>query len=522
MILRKPYAFFIKIFKPLHFVLSLLICYLIFITNKILVFFNSYIYSNDNVVGTSIKEELVKSAFFIIPIILMVFSLIFLGIMFKKNKPFVFYIVNVFLLLVILIISVYVSNFLGLMEDSILSIKLIKLNHDLILINMAIEVVLFILLLIRGFGLNFKKFNFESDISKLSIDEEDKEEFELNINVDLDTTKRNRKRTLRHLKYIYKENKTMIFISSVAFITMIFIFVIFFYINKNNVKVEGTIYSIGNFNILVNKTSFVNQSFSGEKITDDYLVVSEVLLKSNQKDFSLFLKDFKLEIGDASFSVNRKYSSKLTDMGLMYDESVLNSEFSKYILIFEIPLKYSESELFLVYNNQGSKTKIKLNPQMPLKKNEIINKKVSETVDFKDSLEDVSFTINSFEIKNKFLIKYNYCFSKDECIVSKEYITPSLDQNFDKVILKINVDYINNNTELKLKSFFDFFNTFGSIKYRIGDTWYTQSTSFEQLKSKKVDNKNNIYIGVNSNVLNAESIKLVFSVRNINYEYILK
>jgi len=84
------------------------------------------------------------------------------------------------------------------------------------------------------------------------------------------------------------------------------------------------------------------------------------------------------------------------------------------------------------------------------------------------------------------------------------------------------VDYINNNTELKLKSFFDFFNTFGSIKYRIGDTWYTQSTSFEQLKSKKVDNKNNIYIGVNSNVLNAESIKLVFSVRNINYEYILK
>ena len=42
MILRKPYAFFIKIFKPLHLIMSLLACYLIFITNKILTFFNTY------------------------------------------------------------------------------------------------------------------------------------------------------------------------------------------------------------------------------------------------------------------------------------------------------------------------------------------------------------------------------------------------------------------------------------------------------------------------------------------------
>lgn len=522
MILRKPYAFFIKVFKPLHLMMSMLICYLIFITNKILVFFNSYIYSNDNVVGTTIKEELVKREIFIIPIVLIILSLIFLGIMFKKNKPIVFYIVNTLLLLVVLIINMYVTNFLVLMEKSILSIKLIKLSHDLILINMVIEVVLFILLLIRGFGLNFKKFNFESDISKLSVNEADKEEFELNINVDLETTKRNRKRVLRYMKYIYKENKPMVFISFAVLMVFICGIFGFLYINKTNTKVEGNIYNIKNFNILVNKTSFINQSFSGEKITDNYLVVTEISLQSNHKNLSLFLKDFSLQIGDVIFKPVRKYSSKLTDIGLMYDESHLTSEFKKYILAFEIPIKYSESDLFLVYGNEGVESKIKLNPQTPLNENKIINKKILEQMDFKETLGDVSFTINSFEIKNKFLIKYNYCFSKEDCIVSKEYITPSINENFDKVILKVNVDYVNNINELKLKNFFEFFNTFGFIQYKVNDTWYIQKNGFEQLKSKKVDNKNNIYIGVKSDVLDAESLKLMFSVRNLNYEYILK
>lgn len=522
MILRKPYAFFIKVFKPLHLIMSLLTCYLIFLTNKILVFFNSYIHSNDNVVGTFIKDELVKNAIFIIPIVLIIFCLIFLGIMFKKNKPIAFYIVNVFVLLAVLIITVYVANFLGLMEKTILSIKFIKLCHDLILINMFIEVVLFILLIIRGFGLNFKKFNFESDITKLNVNEEDKEEFELNINVDLETSKRNRKRTLRYIKYIYKENKFIVLVLVVTFILVVSAFFGLLYFNRSNTNIEGNIYTIKNFNILVNETSYINQSFSGDKITDNCLVVTEVLLQTNQKDLSLFLKDFSLEIGKVNFSVTTKYSSELTDIGQSYDESILDSEFSKYILVFEIPIKYTESDLFLVYNSEGSKTKIKLNPQMNSKENKTISTKISENMSFEETFGDLSFVVKSFDIKNKFLIKYNYCFNKNECILSKEYITPSLNQNFDKAIMKLNVEYTNNQKDFELNSFFEFFSTFGSIKYKIDDTWYTQFSGFEQLKSRKVDNKNNIYIGVNSKILDAESIKLVFNVRNLNYEYILK
>ena len=522
MILRKPYAFFIKVFKPLHLIMALLTCYLIFITNKVLTFFNAYIYSNENVVGTFIKRELIKKEFFIIPILLIIFSLIFLGIMFKKNKPIVFYIINVFLFLVILVISIYSSRFLGFMELETQKIKLVKLWHDLILINMLIEVVLFVLLVIRGFGLNFKKFNFESDISKLSVNETDSEEFELNINVDLETTKRNRKRILRYIKYICKENKFFVFVLTAIFaLVVIGVFGIIYY-NVFNVKTEGNVYNIKNFNILVNKTFLINESFNGQKITDDYLVVVETSFRTNQKDLSLFLKDFSLEVGGINFSIEKKHAEELTDLGLMYGEYPLSVDFSKYILIFEIPIKYSESDLFLVYNSEGEKTKIKLNPQKKIEQNKVVSKKIQETLKFEDTLGDLSFTIKSIDVQNKFLIKYNYCTTKNECLVSKEYITPSIDQNFDKVIMRLIVDYENKEKDIELNSFFDFFNTFGLIKYKLGDSWYTQSTGFERLESKKVKNKNKVYIGVDSKILNAESIKFIFNVRNLNYEYILK
>ena len=51
MILRKPYVLFIKIFKPIHIFMSILIAFLIYNTNKILNFLSNYIYSDNNVVG---------------------------------------------------------------------------------------------------------------------------------------------------------------------------------------------------------------------------------------------------------------------------------------------------------------------------------------------------------------------------------------------------------------------------------------------------------------------------------------
>ena len=72
MILRKPYAFFIKIFKPMHIFMSVLIVFLIYKTNNILSFLNQYIYSNESVIGKPIREMLISKELFIIPILMIV------------------------------------------------------------------------------------------------------------------------------------------------------------------------------------------------------------------------------------------------------------------------------------------------------------------------------------------------------------------------------------------------------------------------------------------------------------------
>lgn len=521
MILRKPYAFFIKIFKPIHIFMAALLMYLIFETNRLLTFFSKYIYSNDNVVGQSLKEEYVSIFLYIIPIILIVFSLIFLGIMFNKKKPITFYIVNIFVFLFVIIINLYVSSFLGTMEKAIVSIKIVKLNHDLILINMIVEVLMFVFLLIRGLGLNFKKFNFDSDITKIDVSESDKEEFELNINVDLETTKRNRKRKIRQLKYLYKENKLIINCAILFFIFVVSVCFVYFCFNAKNSKSEGVVYNMNKFNFKVNKTIILNEDFNGKKITDNYLIIVDVSLQTNLKSVSLFLKDFKLEVGEANFSVQTKYSSKLVDIGITYNQTVLQQEFTNYIFTFEIPEKYIESDLLFVYNDEGTKTRIELNPQNFIKNEAVTTNKLGENIGFKDTLGDISFTINSFDIKDKFLIKYNYCITKDDCVLSKEYIKASINENFDKHVLKLNVDY-SDNSDLNIQNFYDFLENFGTINYKIGDNWYSQTNNFEELKSKKVDNKNNVYIGINSNISNAESVKLMFNIRNSKYEYTLK
>lgn len=521
MILRKPYVLFIKLFKPMHIFMSVLIALLIYNTNKILTFFSNYIYSDSNVVGQSFKNDLVNNLLFIIPIILIIFSLIFFGIMFRKKKNVLLYFINVFCNIVILIINIYCSNFLGVMEENVISIKLVKLNHDLIFINMIIEVVLFIALLIRGLGFDFKKFNFGSDISKLDINEIDKEEIEVNINIDFDDKKRERRKKIRHLKYLYYENKTIINIAVIGFVFLISIITIVVIVNKEKLNVEGTIYNIGKFNLKVDETFLMTDNYKGKKITEDYLIVTKISLQTNIKSFTLFLDDFSLKIGDSIFKPNIEYANELIDIGVMYKESILQSTYDNFILIFEIPEKYIESDMILGYNNEGYETLIKLNPKKYISKEINESNKMNELLSFKSPFEGITLQIKKFDINKSYKINYNYCIKDNDCLPSIEYLKPTLNENFDKVLLMLEYEY-KNNSNFESNTFYDFFGKFGAIYYKKGDKWYSQNSSFEQIKSKKTSNKNTVYIGVNEKIMDSDSIKIVFKIRDSKYEYILK
>lgn len=520
MILKKPYLFFIKIFKPVHLCLAVLTLILLYFNNKILTFLNEFVYSSGSLISEETVKTLLNGWLNVIPIILIVCFLIFMGVMFKKNKPVLFYFVGICSLIVVLIINVYTANTFNILTENLVSFKVIKLIHDLVVIKMIIESVLFLFLLIRGLGLDFKRFDFNSDLSSFEISESDNEEFEVNINVDFNERKRRRKEKFRKFKYIYIENKYIINIFACVFVIGTAILT-FYLINKaNQINKEGIYYSTETFTFKVNNTISLNTDYQGNKITDNYLIIVDANLKSNRINNSLYLNDFSLKINDLVFKPTNKYSNSLIDLGTFYDEQVLSLNYTDYLFVYEIPNELINEEIIFSYNDKGNITDIVLSP----KKMNIEEMKTSinlgEILKFENVLSGVEFKINQYEIKDKFLIEYKYCIKEEDCILSKEYLKPSINKNYDKIVLKINVDYTST-SDLDLNEFYDLLSSFGSIVYKKGDKVYTIN-SFEEIKSKKVSNKNNIYVGINQNILDAESIKIVFNIRDYKYEYILK
>lgn len=521
MILKRPYAFFIKMFKPMHLMLAILIAYLIYLDNNILKSLNDYIYTSNNSIGDNITEKLISDFLYIIPFIIIVMSLLILGVMYKKKKTITFYVFNIFVFIVVIVINLYASNFLGVLEKSIVSIKSVKLIHDLVLINVGLQSLSLVFFSVRGVGINFKKFDFDSEISSIDINEDDKEEFELNINVDINETRRKRKKYFRNIKYFYFENKFMINLFSLIFLLIFGIGTYFIIANPKEKKVEGVVYAADTFEFGVNSTTILNTDYKGNKITDNYLIVVDCKIKSIYDSISLYLNDFSLKIGETIFKPSNKYSNLLVDLGISYKEEILPKEYTNYLFVYEIPEKYINSDMIFRYNNVGNIISIKLRPKSIVTSDVSVIEKIGEEISFNESLGEITFKINNYDIKDNFLIEYDYCIKENDCLKSKEYLKASIDKNFDKYILKLNVEY-KKNSDLDVNTFYEFFSKFGSIHYNINGKWYIQGSNFEEIKSNKVFEKNISYIGVNSEITKADNIKLVFNIRNSNYEYVIK
>ena len=507
MILRKPYAFFIRMFKPIHILLALLITYLIYLQNNILIFFNSYIHSSTDVATVSISILI-----YIIPLIIVLLCAGIFAIMSRKNKPVKFYVVTFILFIGIIIINVFVNSYVKQLSENIISVSKMKIARDLSLINIIVEGVLFVLLLIRGLGINIKKFDFSSDLLKLDINDEDREEIEISVNVDSDMRKRNRRSDLRNFKYIYLESKLFynaIFIG--VFIGLVLLGIAT-YNSVADVEKSTYVYSSNGFSFKVNQTYIVDKNYKGNDI-DNLIVVDTGMLSYNSK--SIELDSFSLIIESVEFKPITKYASSLIDIGVSYIDNELTNSYSNYLLVFDVPEKYMKSKMILKYVGSYDSVRIRLKPIKLNSDSKIVAYSLGEEADMKDSLGDIKFKVTEFDIKNNYLINYDYC-RNDVCIPSVEYIKPSINQKYDKAVMRLKVEF-NNNSDVKISSFYDLLNRFGMIKY--GNN--IQTNGYEELTSNK-KNTGYIYIGVNKDILGSDSIKLLFNIRNVNLEYNLR
>ena len=107
----------------------------------------------------------------------------------------------------------------------------------------------------------------------------------------------------------------------------------------------------------------------------------------------------------------------------------------------------------------------------------------------------------------------------NDCLNSIEYVKASINKNYDKSVIKLNIDF-KNESEFKYK-FYNLLTTFGYIEYKLNEDVKIEK-NIELVTSNRVDEKNVIYLGVNSEIMNAEEITFAFNVRGRQYIYKVK
>lgn len=532
MILRKPYAFLIKHFRFMHVVLSVCIFYLIYRTSLMINYINEYIENTISVVGNEIIGTLFDWGVIVIPILILVFAGILLFVMTLKDKPRLFYILMIIVHIAIGAVYIYAYSTFSQMEKTIIDMRTVKMLRDLLLYVIIAQSVFSVFAVVRGVGFDIKKFNFNTDLQDLEISLEDNEEFEVALDFDLNDKKRFGRRVLRYAKYWIKEHKLIVnsILTVVSVVVIVFLGVRYF--REGKAYSQNQKFTVDSFQYEINKSYILDTDLNGKKITtDDYFIVAvDLTINNNAKvPTELILGTIELDIAGDKYYHNSKYEYQLTDLGIVYKNEKINTKIpGQYLLVFEVPKTALETKMKIGFRDVKREETIyaKLSP-IEFKEKKVAHQyNLGETIDFSDStLKKTSLTIDSYEIRNKFTLNYNYCSPKKECLLSVEYLTPDIfSSNYNKSLLKIKGNFKLDETIVSsnIKDVYSLFKSFMTIEYVIdGETKY-QKVYLGHVTSKRVRQENTYYIEVFQEMKIAEEITLIFNVRDQEYKYHLK
>ena len=526
MILRKPYAFFIKKFKVIHAILAVLISFVLYRFITLYNFFRLYSIDYRGVLGDFSVTRYIGSFSLVFIIFILLLTILLLSVLFYKKKPLNLYVYNLLLYVFVLIVFFFCHRNLGQIDRSILDVRVSKALRDFCFIAVIFQVISLIFVIVRTIGFDIKKFDFSSDLQELDISDEDSEEIEVALDFDINNVISSFRKNIRNFKYFYFEHRFLINI--IALIIIVFSgLIIYYYASAFSTSVgEGKSFSAGGSTINVTDTYIVDSDSFGNRIVsnDSAVVLIKFQIKGYSKIFNI--GGVTLRIGEFSYAHDNDLAKKIDDLGVPYSNEKLTSEFKSYILAFEIPSSLDDKAMKLKFNNgsifTGGKIVSKycyvnLNKKDLRKSDGKYNSKLGKSINFNDSILGVSnLKINSYEINDNFKLSYNYCYSKGKCYESFEYLTPSTSGSYFKSLMKIDGEF-----NLNDFSVYDFFNTYGYINYKIGDDWYKSRIQSSTVKPKKAKSED-LYIEVPLDSKDSSSLYFTFEIRNKSYKYALK
>ena len=533
MILRKPYAFLIKHFRLIHTLLTACMIYLLYKSYTIYNFLNSFIKTASITLEHGQADQLFNIYLFVLPWIILIFTVILLIVMFRKHKPKIFYFATIIVNIASIAVYNYLYNTVLYMENNIIASQEVKLAVDITFILMLSQLIVTIISSIRSLGLDLEKFDFGKDLVELEVNEQDDEEFEINVNIDSSSFNRGIRRNLRYARYVYVENRFLI--NTIACIVVASIgFIIYLNLTVFNVYYnEGDIFSAEEYTLGIKSSYLTNQNSKGKVITDKdkMLLVLEVDIASYGKDDDINLAKTEVHIDKNTYYPVKKYNKGFYDLGEVYTHQEINKEMNTYLLIYEINKDDMKEDITFRYFNgfdtgtrnlEPTYIRVKLNPNNLDK--DIISTDINygDKVKLSDTLGETTITLNNVELAKQFTNKYNFCLNKSTCFESVEYIKPVLNTNYNKAILKVQgaLDIDIKNSNVTFTNLYKAITYFGELTYvKNGKTH--RITEFTKVDPKKYSQENTYYLEVKEEVLDAEEVYFIIRIRNKQYKYSL-
>lgn len=456
MILRRPYAFFIKHFKLIHVFLFLFFIYSIFAFRNIYHFLVNYVKNGSFIYQSDIANKYVPIIFLIIFFVMIALEISIYLLLKRKEKPTLFYLILIIYSVISFGVMIFFRSFYVSLRLTVYDILNIIIYRDIAAAIYFLCYPVIGFLFIRTFGFDIKKFRFEQDKRELNIDASDNEEIELNISVDKYDAAKIIRQQKREMLYYVKENALFFKIIGILLLICAVGFVYFYFFVSNKVYSMDSTISLGNFDFQVSNVYTTREDrYQKVVISDGYFLV--VNLKINNKSKSSYTLDreyFRVNINDQYYYVSETNCDTFADIGNCYkiDKKIVNG-MQEFVLIFKIKEEKFSGYFEILKNKRNGYTyeKMKIN----------VDKIVKDVKEYE--MDNDYFKIDSYETNNSAAIKTQECV-EDNC---KEN-TKNIYAEINKELLILSVSNIDNSfTKEFLDDYLGAYYYIGDKKYEI-------------------------------------------------------
>ena len=530
MILRRPYAFLIKHFRLINFILAIISGFIAYKTFQIARFFIDYI--SNGYTGAFYEGYYTNyiSLSFYVALILLVFGLISLVVLFiyKKRQNKVYLGALGFYLLSFVLLSL-VKGLMISMETTVITAEASRAYRDISLILLIPQFTFIIFFLMYGFGFNFSKFNFQQDLRDLQISEEDSEEVEITIKKDNVKLQRNLRRFSREFIYYIKENR-FIFILICVGVAVLLGYVVYKSLPNiiDDTYIQGDMFTYQNVSYRIEDSIITNLDYKGDTLKNGkYYLVIKLYAKNNTTLVqSLNYNNFRLE-------VDNNYYYPISDKGdnfIDYAKNFFGSDIkgeseNTFSLVYELDpkevrktyrIKISNGSAFVDKTFKGKYNYVTITPIIV---DRIVSEgeyEVGKEIVFNNSnLKDTKFTVTDYQVSNRYTYKYQSCIRSDMCTEYQNMINVGFNTN-EKTLLILGYDYqISESIPFYSYSadISSFASSFFKIKYE-----YNGEEVVENVKDvTPSSDKSKLVLEVPSKVRDTSHFSLVIRIRNKEY-----